>query len=424
MKKLFKKLVKSYLECRKNEDNSQELYQYIEKTLNYYKKLKVSIQPHDYNESTGLYSTNLIQCKALKDDIELDKENMILITEIKNYCVDKLYQLFELNLVNNKKCINMDIFNPIEKGDLNAISMSESYSNYNVFNDEGSTPLHLCIKNGDATILKEFLKNGAKIDLNNKNGNTLLEYACQLKDPNLISFLVNHGSNPKKHIFFRDDNKDCKMSNNDIDLANIVKIILKSGAEKIADDVNPTGSNESIGFYSRLNDICFENIEKDKLIGMGSLNFQQFYPFLEAFFKQFSDTIQNTIIDILTEEFSYDLKNKLGCPSDTFEILIINLYPFIDYPFNFQSQSIVINELIYSIKYIFEKNDYKIDKTFNKKLINKLWLDYNQPIKELENGELETTLPFDFIGINISFILSKIKNVLIKKEKKKVNHNK
>ena len=205
MKKLFKKLVKSYLECRKNEDDSQELYQYIEKTLNYYKKLKVSIQSNDCNESVGFSagfnSENLIQCKALKDEIDLDKENMILITEIKNYCVDKLYQLFELNLVNNKKCINMDIFNPIEKGDLNAISMSESYSNYNVFNDEGSTPLHLCIKNGDATILKEFLKNGAKIDLNNKNGNTLLEYACQLKDPNLISFLVNHGSNPK-NIFF------------------------------------------------------------------------------------------------------------------------------------------------------------------------------------------------------------------------------
>ena len=105
----------------------------------------------------------------------------------------------------------------------------KSYSNYNIFNDEGSTPLHVCIKNGDTTILKEFLKNGAKIDLNNKNGNTLLEYACQLKDPNLITFLVIHGSSPKKHIFFRDDNKDCKMSNNDIDLSKtdkLLKIIL------------------------------------------------------------------------------------------------------------------------------------------------------------------------------------------------------
>ena len=141
----------------------------------------------------------------------------------------------DIKLVNNKKCIDIEIFNPIEQGDLNAITMSESYSNYNIFNDEGSTPLHVCIKNGDTTILKEFLKNGAKIDLNNKNGNTLLEYACQLKDPNLITFLVKHGSSPKKHIFFRDDNKDCKMSNNDIDLSNILKIILKNGAENRID---------------------------------------------------------------------------------------------------------------------------------------------------------------------------------------------
>ena len=35
-------------------------------------------------------------------------------------------------------------------------------------------------------MMKELLKKGGEIDLVNKNGNALLEYACLQKDPNFI----------------------------------------------------------------------------------------------------------------------------------------------------------------------------------------------------------------------------------------------
>ena len=137
-----------------------------------------------------------------------------------------------------------------------------------------------------------------------------------------------------------------------------------------------------------------KNINQDKLIGLGNLKFSQFFVYLEYFFSELPDYSQVTINNILDEEFSSILQNKIGCPPNNFEILIFNLYPFLDYPFNLQTQHIVLNELIYTVKNIFEKNNYKLDKTFHRKFINKIWHDYS--------CEKDDGIPFDFIGINIS----------------------
>ena len=60
----------------------------------------------------------------------------------------------------------------------------------------------------------------------------------------------------------------------------------------------------------------------------------------------------------------------------------------------------IINELIYTVRNIFEKNNLKLNKKYYNSLLNKLWEDYRD------------VAPFDFIGINLSCIFMKIKNIL------------
>ena len=92
--------------------------------------------------------------------------------------------------------------------------------------------------------------------------------------------------------------------------------------------------------------------------------------------------------------------NKLGCPNNKFEVLMINLVPFIEYDYSISTKFVILNELIYTIKYIFDKNNMKVDKKFNEKLLNKVWKEYKEIIS------------FDFIGTNLSLLLTKMKNIL------------
>ena len=116
---------------------------------------------------------------------------------------------------------------------------------------------------GDTTILKELLKKGEKIDLVNKNGNTLLEYACLQRDPNLILFLINHGANMKKHLFL--GIKKFKLELNDIDTANILKICLLTEGNK--NDINL--------------DFLFTYIKPNQKIGLNGIVFKDFILFLK-----------------------------------------------------------------------------------------------------------------------------------------------
>ena len=81
----------------------------------------------------------------------------------------------------------------------------------------------------------------------------------------------------------------------------------------------------------------------------------------------------------------------------TIRIILLNLVPFIDYPFNISNRNVVTFEIIQLVKYINIKNNYLIDINFNKILINKIWSDY------------ENVLPYDYLGIILSNIFSKIK---------------
>ncbi len=415
-KKHFKKLIKKYLDLRKlnNSDYQDNINDYISKIykiMDYVNKLSNN---DDLTVNSIDYETSVFEALE-KDSFNYDCDTRNILGYIRKYCFKLLNDVFDKNLMVNNKTIGSEIFIPVEEGDLDGISISESYNDFKVYNDDGSTPLHVCIKNGDTTILKKFLKNGESIDLNDKNGHSLLEYACELKDPNLITFLISHGSNPKKHLFFRENNKDCKMLTNDIDIANFIKICLQVGAltkdkllpksarEKLYRNVFEKSCLESVKkeyYINNLKNLCFSRISSDHFVGLGNLEFCDFYEFYKFTVLNLDEDNFNSYYDIIKEEFEFSINNKLGCPTDYFQILIINLFPFINYNFNISTKFIVVYELVYTVRFIFEKNNLKLDKKFYTKLLNKVWEDY----KEI--------LPIDFIGINLSSIFSKVKNIL------------
>ena len=417
-KKYFKKLIKHYLDLKKYESNKngrsidiQEYILKINKILDNISKLSsdniISVN-EDNLESSIIESI---------DSNNFGTENNFnnILSYIKKYCMNRINIVFDESLNIENKVINNNIFVPIEEGNLEAISISESFTNFRIYDDNGMTPLHACIKNGDTTILKKFLKSGESIDLNNKEGHTLLEYACELRDPNLISFLILHGSNPKKHLFFRENNKDCKMLTNDIDLANMIKICLQIGAlsknrklpkdarEKLFYNINDNSVENSENkkiYEDKLRKLCFSRINEDHIVGLGNLEFNNFFEFYCRTLFNLDEELFVSYLDIISDEFNFELNNRLGCPSDYFEILIIYLFPYIKYDFNISTKFIVINELVFAVRFICEKNHLKLNNKYYEKLMNKLWKDYRD------------ILSFDFIGINLSNIFGKIKNIL------------
>ena len=302
------------------------------------------------------------------------------MNNIKEYTFDKINNIISDLLEKNTKTIDSSIFSHISKGKLATITETENIYNYNIYDEEGLTPLHHCIKLGDAPILKEFLKKGEKIDIVNNNGNTLLEYACLQKDPNMIMFLLNHGANMQKHLIFR-KNKKYLLKINDIDTAILCRLCLET-----------ENKNKNIDLSFML-----KYISPDEKIGIDEIKFNNFLKNLELFVSGLKKESIDSLVNIWKEELDYTLKNKMGCPTNKFEIILMNIVPFIEYPFNVTNRNILTNELIMLVKKISLKNNFILDDEFKKKLINKIWKDYN------------TIVPSDYIGVIISHIFSKIK---------------
>ena len=80
-----------------------------------------------------------------------------------------------------------------------------------------------------------------------------------------------------------------------------------------------------------------------------------------------------------------------------FEILLINLHPFIEYNFDISTKSVILNELINTVKFTFEKNNMKIDKNFSEKLLNKL-IDISETNLKLVNNWIDKHDNFEFLA--------------------------
>lgn len=352
----------------------------LKKIIKYYFKFK-----KDKETSTEISNNMLINLEKILINInniskENFEENKLYVNYIKNYVIKNIDYIINISLIKNSILIDNSIFKLVTEGNINAINLLENKYSFNIYDSNGNTPLHNCILLGDNNMLKEFLKKGENIDIVNKKGHTLLEFACLQKDPNIIIFLLNYGANMKKHLFFRKNN-NMLLKINDIDLANILKICLKNYQKNI-DDVNL--------------DFLLNYIDPNEEIGINDIKFKDFIIFLRSFLSNIPIESQKTIINIWKEELSYQTTNKFGCPDSKLELILFNLVPFIEYPFNISNKNILINELIFIIKKINYENNYLIDKNFFIILINKIWKDYKDIIS------------YDYLGILIFQIFNKI----------------
>jgi hypothetical protein len=334
----------------------------------------------DKDKSFEFFKQSLKYINVLKTQENIDQ--IVIDTEIEcnkyiNLTVEKTIEK------DNDKIIDINLFDIIEKGDLSPIKNIKSYHlNFNVFDVSGNTPIHKAIKYGDTTFLKLSFQLGAPIDLPNKDGYTPLEIACLERDPNLISFLLKNGSDMKKHLLFRDGNNKNFSKQYYIDSSIILKIIFSYMETNEINDLkfifNSFDINEKIGF----NDYTYENLCKCLITLLNTLD----------------NEIKLTYIKILREELTYPIKKSLGCPPNKIEIILVNLIPFIEYPFNITSDWLLNLELKYTIiKLIKEKSVINLE--IKNELLNYLW----------DNYVKKKLIQDDYLGNLISQWVSKIK---------------
>lgn len=332
---------------------------FLKKALKYYLKLK-----HNLKDKTGIKLANHALKNLSKIKIK-DKYNEI-VKETEEYCNNYLKNTVEDNTkidITYEKLI--EIINNADIINLKKCNIKIEY--LNKYDDEGLTPLHLCVKLGDMSMLKYLLENNISINIINKKGNTLLEYACLSKDPNMINFLTDHGSIIKKNIFLRDKNIKIHLRTNNLDVACISKIMLINSYKKTLNS-----KFFVLKKYINFEDFCgFGNFTiKNVMIGIGeSLN---------------EDSLQN-YIEILNEELNDYNKNKaIYCYQDKMEVVVYNLVPFIKYNFNISQENVFMMEFFF-LKKKFNKKDL-VSIIFNK-YINKL-------------------APENFIGLQVKKVLN------------------
>jgi hypothetical protein len=350
--------LKTYLEAKKiyKSDKKKGLI-YLKKSLKYFDNYKKN--KDNYDEYEELIRNTENDC------------NKIIIDSI-NFKIDHK----EDNEIDKK------IFKIISKGQINRLKNIKTI-NFSKLNSNGLTPLHYCIKMGDVNMMKELLKKGGNIDLINKNGNTLLEYACLQKDPNFIQQIINYGGDMKKHLFFREGENKFILKKNGIDLAIITKIIISNCKEN-------TNTNE-------LNFI-FNFIERDKKIGLNNYDLFFLINGLQNLLNKLGDQIKKTYLEILKDELNYQLNDTFVCPKNKIDIILTNLIPFINYPFNLSTDFILLNEIKYLVLKIIKKKMYNINDKNKKEIINELWKRYIIP----------NLFTQDFIGILTNRIISNI----------------
>ena len=345
----IKKCLKSYLTGKKYYNSD------IDKSYQYFKQCAIILN-------------DLKKNKLVNDDfIDIINETEV---ECNKYISDVLCLSIEQPLYKCDKTHDCDdkLFNIIETGDNNYLNnLKYGEINFKIYNEYGLTPLHYAIKYGDTTFLKNALKLGGQIDETNKFGNTLLEYACLEKDPNMINFLLQYGANMQKHLLFR-DSKLFFNNGNQIDSLLLQKHIMQieNNLEK------PIQYLDWIyNYIDKTTKIDLEYANQSNItISLEPILFEEFNNKLNVLLNIIDKESRETYINIIKEELEYNLLYKLGCPNNKIDLILYYLVPFINYENTFQLNWI----LSYEIKYII----FKILK--NKKKIN---------FKELKNNLLD-----------------------------------
>ena len=343
------KCLKSYLTGKKYVDNDDE------KSLLYFK-----------------------QCISLLNDIKgrykLEENILSVIDETETECSKMLSKAIEKNIekpiiFNPNNDGDSELFDIVDTGDINKLKKFKfGECKFNIYNEEGLTPLHYAIKVGDTAFIKGALKLGASVDQTNMSGHTLLEYACLEKDPNMINFITDCGADMKKHLIFRNG----KLFNNKgsyIDILLLEKYIMTvDGNSKIVH------LNWIFNYINKDTYIDLEHNEsnhKNVKIKMYDLILK-----LDNLISSFDKNTLDTYLSIIKDELLYELNNKFGCPNNKLEIILYNLVPFLN---NIDSCNLKLDWLIrLEFKYIILqilKNKLKINISFLK---NELFKNINE----------------------------------------------
>lgn len=324
------------------------------------------------------YATNVLN-NLEKPDIKTHlKKSLKLLQTLTQ--TDQVTELITLTKKEYNKIKKENIFHLVKTNNIQKVKKLNNI-NFNEIDKYGNTILHFCIKVGDVEILKELFKLGGNINSVNGNGHTLLEYSCLCKDPNMINYLLLFGADMKKHLFFRKGNDKYYLNKDDIDMAILLKLLI------FRNKLEETNINN----FSFLNN----HFNFNELIGIEKFTLKDIVGGLEILFHTKQCT--NTYINIITEELLYYEKcvsNKIEtCYKSKIDILLVNLLPFINYPFNLASEFYLKKELSFIIDNLKDKKDYK------NLIVNTIFKKY------IEN----TLFKEDYIGIIIYKLLKNIK---------------
>ena len=330
------KCLKSYLTAKKYHDTDEEkAYLYFKQCVNLLNDIK-------------------------NDQIELKEDLINIMDETETECSKYLSKAIETIIEKpyNRLLIKTENFNElfdiINTGDINKLkSYKYGELDFNIYNEEGLTPLHYAIKFGDTSFIKISLKLGAYIDQTNKANHTLLEFACIEDDEIMINFITSCGADMKKHLLFR-EGKLYSNKGNQIDILLLEKFLM-----------NKMLNYSNIKYLSWI----FNYLNKDDSIELEYNNLFNLNPKIKLFdlilkidnyIDTFNKTRRDTYISIIKEELEYPLQYKLGCPINKLEILLYNLVPFIEDIFNLKLDWLISLEIKYLILKIL-KNRKKIN---------------------------------------------------------------
>jgi hypothetical protein len=376
------------------EDTNTLLKLYFEKYTDGKQKIK-----KNKDEAFESFKDSLEILKTLRDKHSLEiSEHKVLLDKSESEC----YKYINLTIETSIENVNMNtgykinfktLLNSLEYGDLELIKKAK-YGDINfkeIVKDQ--TILHLAITYGDTSFLKFAFKLGARIDTTNKNGNTLMEYACLAQDPNMINFLGLFGANMQKHLYFRDGTIKYLNYNDSIDISILLKIILSYIPLN-----NNKNDNENIN-NKIFNKIKFikNSINLNDKIDIDNYTFNDLFIGLLYLLNKLPEDSALSYLNIIAEELSFVLHNKLGCPSNKLEIILINIIPFIEYPFKISIDWVISSELKYLIKFLLKKKNNSLD--IKKELFNNIWEIYVK--KEIVQE--------DYLGCIISQWITKIK---------------
>lgn len=296
-----------------------------------------------------------------KNNIKIDNNIALIIeeteTECSKYLTNTINKTIEKPLIKNINIQNdNELFEIIETGNINKMKkFNFGELNFNIYNNQGLTPLHYAIIFGDTTFIKCALKLGACVDYTNIYGHSLLEFACLEKDPNMINFLLYYGANMNKYLIFRKYQKYFN-SGKEIDIILLEIFILET-------DNSSSNIKYLDWIFKYIDPNSNINVELSKnnnsTISESKINFKTFIIKLDSIIDNLNEDYRNTYINIIKEELKYTLLFKLGCPNNKIDIILYNLIPFIKYD-NLQLTWLISLEIKFLFLKIF-KNTIKIN---------------------------------------------------------------